>query len=348
MRFEVRYPTGAHHEVELSGTLAVLGRDPSSDLVLNDPKCSRRHAVVEAGPEGMAIRDAGSANGIYLNGKKVERAKLADGDELRLGDVVVRVLPEDVPGTLVMAPEDLDEMGATHPPKPTAKTTPSAAPPAPQRQPPQPPPRAPASQPPQPPARPPVPARPTTAPPRRPDFAPAPAPAKAGKNNTLLIVGGLGCLALLLLTVLAILAAIFLPSYLRARTRSADVSAACAARLRAVSAAQDAFRSGTCGTFADMEGLTNPGSTIPHYPAGAPAFLSADFAAAEADGCRFELTVEEPVAASPGCPTRTFRRYACTASPLSGQGRFLLLDSSGTIHVAESRPATPEDPLLTP
>jgi FHA domain len=345
MRFEVRYPTGAQHEVELSGTLAVMGRDPSSDLVLNDPKCSRRHAVVEAGPDGMAIRDAGSANGIYLNGKKVERAKLADGDEIRLGDVVVRVLPEDVPGTLVMAPEDLDEMGATRPPRPsgpTAKTTPAVTPPPSQPAPP----RAPVPPPPQPAARPPV--RPTTAPPRRPDPAPSPVPAKAAKNNTLLIVGVLGCLALLLLTVLAVLAAIFLPSYLRARTRSTDVSASCATRLRAVSAAEDAFRSGTCGTYADMEGLMNPGSTIPSYPAGAPAFLSADFAAPEADGCRFELTVEEPVAAAPGCPTRSFRRYTYAASPLSGQGRFLLVDSSGTIHVAESRAATAADPLLKP
>jgi type II secretory pathway pseudopilin PulG len=343
MRFEVRYPTGAQHEVELSGTLAVMGRDPSSDLVLNDPKCSRRHAVVEAGPDGMAIRDAGSANGIYVNGKKVDRAKLADGDEIRLGDVVVRVLPEDVPGTLVMAPEDLDEMGATRPPRPAAKTTPSVAPPAPQ-----PPPKAPAPPPPQPPARPPVrPAAPPSL--RRADAIPTQAvPAKGGKNNTLLIVGALGCLALLMLTVLAILAAIFLPSYLRARTRSSDTSAACAARLRAVSAAEDAFRSGTCGAYADMEGLTNPGSTIPNYPAGAPAFLSADFAAPEADGCRFELTVDEPVPPAPGCPTRSFRRYTYAASPLSGQGRFLLVDSSGTIHVAESRAATPEDPLLKP
>jgi pSer/pThr/pTyr-binding forkhead associated (FHA) protein/type II secretory pathway pseudopilin PulG len=339
MRFDVRYPTGAQHEVELSGTLAVMGRDPSSDLVLNDPKCSRRHAVIEAGPDGMAIRDAGSANGIYVNGKKVERAKLSDGDEIRLGDVVVRVLPEDVPGTLVMAPEDLDEVGATRPPRPAAKTTPSAPPPPP----PQPPKASVApAPPPRPPARP--------APPvRRADQIPTQAAVpKGGKNNTLLIVGALGCLALLMLTVLAVLAAIFLPSYLRARTRTTDTSAACAARLRAVSAAEDAFRSGTCGAYADMEGLTNPGSTIPNYPAGAPGFLSADFAAPVADGCRFELTVADPVTPAAGCPTRSFRRYTCAASPVSGQGRFLLLESGGTIHVAESRAATPEDPLLKP
>lgn len=116
MRFEVRYPSGAPHEVELSGTVAVLGRDPSCDLVLNDARCSRRHAVIEAGPQGVSIRDAGSANGIYVNGKKVERAQLADGDVVRLGEVFIKVLPEEVVGTVVMAPEDLEAVEQMHKP----------------------------------------------------------------------------------------------------------------------------------------------------------------------------------------------------------------------------------------
>src|SRR5262245_6476074 len=95
VKFEVRYPTGSVHEVELQGTLAVLGRDPSCDLVLNDAKCSRRHAVIEAGPQGLSIRDSGSANGVYVNGKRVERSGLAEGDEVRLGEVTLKVLPED-------------------------------------------------------------------------------------------------------------------------------------------------------------------------------------------------------------------------------------------------------------
>ena len=49
VKFRVQYPNASGHEVELEGTVAILGRDPSCDLVLNDVKCSRRHAVVEAG-----------------------------------------------------------------------------------------------------------------------------------------------------------------------------------------------------------------------------------------------------------------------------------------------------------
>jgi Inner membrane component of T3SS, cytoplasmic domain len=124
VKFRVQYPNASAHEVELEGTVAILGRDPSCDLVLNDVKCSRRHAVVEAGPQGLAIRDSGSANGVFLNGKKVDRAQLNDGDVFRLGDVTLTVLPEDMPGTLVMGP---DELPAAAPPKPAPR--PPAPPP---------------------------------------------------------------------------------------------------------------------------------------------------------------------------------------------------------------------------
>jgi hypothetical protein len=168
VKFEVRYPTGAVHEVELQGSLAVLGRDPSCDLVLNDAKCSRRHAVVEAGPDGLSIRDSGSANGIYVNAKRVERSPLQEGDEIRLGEVLVKVLPDDMPGTLVMGPDEMMEMGppaaasalprqrsqdSTPTVKPAREAAAAPPPPAPLRPlpPPPPPPRAAAPAPPPPP-----------------------------------------------------------------------------------------------------------------------------------------------------------------------------------------------------
>lgn len=115
MRFEIRYPNGEKHEVELQGTVAILGRDPSCDLVINDVKCSRRHAVMEAGPDGLAVRDSGSANGVFVNGRKTDRSPLKEGDEVKLGDVVLRVLPEEVVGTVVMAPDEYGGMSTAPP-----------------------------------------------------------------------------------------------------------------------------------------------------------------------------------------------------------------------------------------
>jgi pSer/pThr/pTyr-binding forkhead associated (FHA) protein len=94
MRLEISYRGGMTHQVEPPGIVCVLGRDPACDVVLNDSKCSRRHAVLEDGPEGIAVRDEGSANGIYVNGRRVEKARLRPGDTLRLGDVQVTLLAE--------------------------------------------------------------------------------------------------------------------------------------------------------------------------------------------------------------------------------------------------------------
>src|SRR6185295_3630785 len=74
-----------------------------------------------AGPQGLAIRDTGSANGVFVNGKKVERSALNEGDVVRLGDVQLTVLPEDMPGTLVMGPDEMEEVAVTPTPRPAAR-----------------------------------------------------------------------------------------------------------------------------------------------------------------------------------------------------------------------------------
>jgi hypothetical protein len=143
MRFEISYRGGATHEVDLPGGVAALGRDPGCDVVLNDSKCSRRHAVVEDGPEGLVVRDSGSVNGVYLNGQRVETARLRPGDVLRLGDVRLKLLP-DLGETVVVGPEDLQLNAAAGPPRtepvdlalrtaPVAVPAPEAAGPGPAR-----------------------------------------------------------------------------------------------------------------------------------------------------------------------------------------------------------------------
>lgn len=128
MKFEISYPGGATHEVELPGTVAVLGRDPGCDIVLNDTKCSRRHATVEEGARGFVVRDSGSANGVYVNGRRVDQAPLRPGDVVRLGDVQLKLLAE-VGETVVMAPEDLDlPLRDTPAPPPLPRRPPGPAP----------------------------------------------------------------------------------------------------------------------------------------------------------------------------------------------------------------------------
>jgi hypothetical protein len=90
----------------------VVGRDPTCDLVLNDAKCSRRHAIVEMGPSGLVVRDNGSANGVFVNGRKVERSPLIPGDIMRVGETVLKVLTEST-GTVVMGADEMEEYRET-------------------------------------------------------------------------------------------------------------------------------------------------------------------------------------------------------------------------------------------
>jgi hypothetical protein len=115
------------------------------------------------------------------------------------------------------------------------------------------------------------------------------------------------------------------------------------AQLRMMAAAQEAFRAGTCDGYANLDGLLQPSSVIPNYPAGGPAFLSPDFAQAERKGYRYELRVEDQMPAQEGCPDPLYRRFSYSAQPASGPGRHFLIEADGVIHVAQDRPATPQD-----
>ncbi|MBM3294459.1 MAG: FHA domain-containing protein [Candidatus Aminicenantes bacterium] len=63
-----------------------IGRSADNTIVLTDPFCSSHHALIFRTPTGFAVRDNGSKNGTYLNGRRLsEPADLARGDEIAVG-----------------------------------------------------------------------------------------------------------------------------------------------------------------------------------------------------------------------------------------------------------------------
>lgn len=68
-----------------------IGRSSSCDIVLGDDAISRRHAEIALRGGVCVIRDLGSCNGTWVNGRAIQRARLRRGDELQLGDTVIRV-----------------------------------------------------------------------------------------------------------------------------------------------------------------------------------------------------------------------------------------------------------------
>lgn len=70
----------------------LLGRDPRSRIVFEDPQISRLHALIEVDTEGVKVRDLGSRNGLYLNNERLEgMQELHEGDQIRLGSTVLSV-----------------------------------------------------------------------------------------------------------------------------------------------------------------------------------------------------------------------------------------------------------------
>jgi hypothetical protein len=63
----------------------VVGREPHGDIVVDDPKISRRHCLLEVTEQNVKVKDLDSSNGTFVNGTQVQDGILNVGDQLSLG-----------------------------------------------------------------------------------------------------------------------------------------------------------------------------------------------------------------------------------------------------------------------
>ncbi|MBW3622679.1 MAG: FHA domain-containing protein [Armatimonadetes bacterium] len=71
---------------------ASIGRQEGNTIALPaDPSVSRRHATLAPAPSGLQVRDEGSSNGTFVNGRRVTDATLRPGDELQVGETRMRL-----------------------------------------------------------------------------------------------------------------------------------------------------------------------------------------------------------------------------------------------------------------
>jgi pSer/pThr/pTyr-binding forkhead associated (FHA) protein len=75
--------------IPLRGAVTHVGRGFSADLRLEDQSVSRRHAVIVDHRHGARLLDDRSANGTWVNGRRVAEATLRDRDVLRIGRVTL-------------------------------------------------------------------------------------------------------------------------------------------------------------------------------------------------------------------------------------------------------------------
>ena len=70
----------------------VVGRSPSSDIVIDEPYVSATHARFTIQGPALVLEDLGSTNGTMVNGHVIDQpVTLRDGDEGQVGDTVMRV-----------------------------------------------------------------------------------------------------------------------------------------------------------------------------------------------------------------------------------------------------------------
>ncbi|RMH01552.1 MAG: FHA domain-containing protein [Planctomycetota bacterium] len=89
---------GRRRLLRIPGPPLEIGRSGDCGLAVNDAAVSRRHCRIQAVGDGIEIRDLGSANGTFLAGERIERARLRVGDEIRIGGARIEILSLPAPG----------------------------------------------------------------------------------------------------------------------------------------------------------------------------------------------------------------------------------------------------------
>ena len=115
LRFEIRQHGKKPYQFESVKSTVFVGRDQSMDLVLDDPRVSRQHAVITSKDGNYFIQDVGGRNPVRVNRKVVVRHLLRKGDAVLLGNTHLKFQEagDDPAGTdLSGAGEAVDDASA--------------------------------------------------------------------------------------------------------------------------------------------------------------------------------------------------------------------------------------------
>lgn len=82
-----------NREFALDRFRTVIGRR-NADIILNDPRVSRQHALIERYRDRILVKDLGSSNGTRVDGRSIEIEVLSAGNRIQVGDSILEVLVE--------------------------------------------------------------------------------------------------------------------------------------------------------------------------------------------------------------------------------------------------------------
>jgi pSer/pThr/pTyr-binding forkhead associated (FHA) protein len=100
---------------QLELPLSVVGRELACDISLDSSRVSRRHCCLAFGNGEVLVRDLGSANGTWINGRRIEKGRLRPGDVLGIAHLCFRLTfldwTEDLGSTLTHLDNDAPRQG---------------------------------------------------------------------------------------------------------------------------------------------------------------------------------------------------------------------------------------------
>jgi hypothetical protein len=100
--------TGRRVELDLE---VAIGRQ-DTDLVVEDPEVSRRHAVLRRSDGSVIVEDLDSTNGTFVNGERIRRPiAVGPGDQIRVGRTTLEIEPDQrADDTIVSTPPRPDQL----------------------------------------------------------------------------------------------------------------------------------------------------------------------------------------------------------------------------------------------
>jgi pSer/pThr/pTyr-binding forkhead associated (FHA) protein len=113
--YALRFVSGKYQGGEFplaSEAEIIIGRSSDLDMVLVEDMVSRRHAKLYVNGDQIIVQDLGSTNGTFVNGERIKRARLSEGDRILIGTSIVKLVTVPAGAQKVDPNVQLEEMAA--------------------------------------------------------------------------------------------------------------------------------------------------------------------------------------------------------------------------------------------